>query len=622
MYRVMLLCFLYSSLALGTGTALLWLRLRWPRSATAADALAVPAVCGAPYAVLAWRYGPCGALAVLALTGAVLIVAARRRFRRLNTAGVALLLAQAQLPLVWLVWAVGFVTRANIDPTSQVLLALVVLVFAAGVPAEISTAFVQYDVLRRRAWHRPSLPYAPPRTQGHMVSVHLACHNEPPDMVNATLDALAALHYEDFEVVVVDNNTRDPALWEPVRQHCAQLGPRFTFLHLDPLTGAKAGALNAALACTSARADLVAVVDADNQVTPDFLARLVGHFEDPRLGFIQTWYDFRDWDHSPFMTGCFWEYRFTFPVTMRTYNEHGAGFPIGTVCLFRRTVLEQVGGWATWCLTEDSELGTRIHAAGHTSLIVNQTFGRGLIPETLAAYKKQRYRWTFGPSQALRRHWRLYLPRPWATPSHLTPLQKFYGLSPLLTQIARVSCLFAPLAVTLALASMLAHHDHMKAIPAIAAALVVGYTARQALRWLLCRTAVGCTPRQAALLSLAAIALAYTTMTASLAGFRHSDTDWRHTKKFPSTRRLRSALTDVRNETALSLFLLTVAACASWVDHSGQCLMLEGWLALRGTLFTVAPLTALLAERSITTHTRAHPPADLDPASTTATLTA
>src|SRR5690606_28725469 len=44
------------------------------------------------------------------------------------------------------------------------------------------------------------------------VSVHLACCNEPPAMVIATLDSLAKLDYRNFEVIVVDNNTRDEAL--------------------------------------------------------------------------------------------------------------------------------------------------------------------------------------------------------------------------------------------------------------------------------------------------------------------------------------------------------------------------------------------------------------------------
>ena len=45
-------------------------------------------------------------------------------------------------------------------------------------------------------------------------------------MMIRTLDALARLDYDNFEVIVIDNNTPDEATWRPVEEHCRQLGPR------------------------------------------------------------------------------------------------------------------------------------------------------------------------------------------------------------------------------------------------------------------------------------------------------------------------------------------------------------------------------------------------------------
>ncbi len=66
-------------------------------------------------------------------------------------------------------------------------------------------------------------------------------------MLIETLDALAALDYPDYEVLVIDNNTRDEAVWRPVQEHCQKLGSRFRFFHVNPLAGFKAGASNFAL---------------------------------------------------------------------------------------------------------------------------------------------------------------------------------------------------------------------------------------------------------------------------------------------------------------------------------------------------------------------------------------
>ena len=51
----------------------------------------------------------------------------------------------------------------------------------------------------------------------------------------------------NFEVIVLDNNTRIRSRWQPVEAHCAALGPRFRFFHFDDMKGFKAGALNKAL---------------------------------------------------------------------------------------------------------------------------------------------------------------------------------------------------------------------------------------------------------------------------------------------------------------------------------------------------------------------------------------
>jgi cellulose synthase/poly-beta-1,6-N-acetylglucosamine synthase-like glycosyltransferase len=53
----------------------------------------------------------------------------------------------------------------------------------------------------------------------------------------------------------------------------------------------------------------VALVDSDYQAEPDFLAALVGHFDDPTIGFVQTPHDYRDWDGSLYQRLCYHEYR-------------------------------------------------------------------------------------------------------------------------------------------------------------------------------------------------------------------------------------------------------------------------------------------------------------------------
>src|SRR2546430_8187806 len=178
------------------------------------------------------------------------------------------------------------------------------------------------------------------------VSIHVPAYNEPPAMLIETLDALARLDYPDFEVLVIDNNTRDEAVWRPVEAHCAQLGPRFRFFHVAPLAGFKAGALNYALARTAPDAEIVAVIDSDYVVDARWLRDLTPAFRDQRLAIVQAPQDYRDEGASAFKAMCYAEYRGFFHIGMITRNERNAIIQHGTMTMVRRRQLEDCGGWA------------------------------------------------------------------------------------------------------------------------------------------------------------------------------------------------------------------------------------------------------------------------------------
>jgi len=242
-----------------------------------------------------------------------------------------------------------------------------------------------------------------------LVSIQVPCYSEPPELVIKTLNALAGLQYTNHEVLVIDNNTKDPALWTPVEVHCKKLGSQFRFFHVDPLSGAKAGAINYALKYSNPAAEVICVVDADYIVEPDFLDRYLPLFSDPKTGYVQLSHDYREWEESRFLTGAYHMYVNFHKTCLPNYCEFDAGYIVGTMCLLRRQALEEAGGWAEWCLTEDSELAVRIHSLGYNGHALADTAGRGLIPETFEGMKKQWFRWAAGPVQQFQRHWRAYI---------------------------------------------------------------------------------------------------------------------------------------------------------------------------------------------------------------------
>jgi cellulose synthase/poly-beta-1,6-N-acetylglucosamine synthase-like glycosyltransferase len=101
------------------------------------------------------------------------------------------------------------------------------------------------EVMFKGKWRRNFSRFAAlPADKEPLVSIHLACYNEPPEMVIATIKRLAKLRYTHYEVIVVDNNTSDEAKWKPVEAYMANLPSHFKFFHLPKWPGFKAGALN------------------------------------------------------------------------------------------------------------------------------------------------------------------------------------------------------------------------------------------------------------------------------------------------------------------------------------------------------------------------------------------
>jgi hypothetical protein len=351
------------------------------------------------------------------------------------------------------------------------------------------------------------------------------------------MDRLAALHYDRFEVLVCDNNTRDERLWKPLEEHCARLNARlgrdvFRFFHVSPLPGAKAGALNFCLEVMAPDTDIVAVVDADYYSRPDFLSRLVSFFDDPAIAYVQTPHDYRDYEDSSYLNACYWEYMPNNKVDMPGVGEYGGAFTIGTMCLLRAQALRDVGGWAEWCLTEDSEVSVRLRAAGYHGFYLGETFGRGLIPETFDDYKKQRFRWTAGPVQQLRRYWKIFLPAPFAPrlPGWTKILEVLRCVAPLKTLFGMICALFGMASLSV---SLLGGTMQPIDIPNVSwLVLALGGTTAVVRTWHRYRLA-GCTRIEDMLHGeVARMSLFYIVMVGGVAGLSSKPLAWRRTPKF------------------------------------------------------------------------------------------
>jgi exo-beta-1,3-glucanase (GH17 family)/cellulose synthase/poly-beta-1,6-N-acetylglucosamine synthase-like glycosyltransferase len=337
---------------------------------------------------------------VVALAVLGLMYLTSRTLRNRGKTFLAFVVCSASAVAVWVCYdfTQQYMTVSSVVAGVLLLLGMlgVLLVLLAEAHEWAEAHWVSY---RRRL----GAPLLEPSVKPPKVSVHVPAYNEPAAMLIETLDALAHLEYPDFEVLVIDNNTPDEAVWRPVEAHCARLGERFRFFHVAPLAGFKAGALNYALPRMAPDAEIVAVIDSDYLVQPNWLRDLTPLFEDQRVGIVQAPQDYRDAGQSAFKAMCYAEYRGFFHIGMITRNERNAIIQHGTMTMVRRAQLEACR-WAEWCITEDAELGLRIFEAGFDASYVPVSYGQGLMPDTFTDYKKQRFRWAYGAMQILRAH--------------------------------------------------------------------------------------------------------------------------------------------------------------------------------------------------------------------------
>ncbi|MBI4228350.1 MAG: glycosyltransferase [Deltaproteobacteria bacterium] len=533
--------------------------------------------------------------------GIVISLISDRVLKNFSVSGRLLLSSNLLFTIFALLWGAWFITTVHLSTFTRILMLSGYPLLLFSLIVGLVSTFEQWEVLCRRVWLRARSPL--PR--GNLIRypkvlLQLPAYSEPPEIVMSTINALANLRYPNFEVMVIDNNTKDPDLWKPVEKHCISLGNRFHFIHVDGIKGAKAGALNYALRHTPPDVEIIGVIDSDYHAERDFLDRLIGYFDDPKIGFVQTPHDYREWGNSIYQRMCYWEYKYFFETTMPSLNERDSALTVGTMCLIRRKALNEAGGWAEWCATEDSELSITIHALGYSSVYTNETFGRGLIPETFSGYKKQRFRWTYGPVQELRRHIRLYLPWNLRKPSALTTFQNIHHLNHGLGYLnIAMGFLLLPIGIA-ATISMIMHREFIEVPPIIWISSIVMLVSGAVLFLFSYRVLLKCSLLDTIGALLANRALSHTYVTASLWALITNQIPWSRTNKFKSLPLGLGALGSAQTELAVGIGMLTFAvAIISNYSHFGLHMLLMIGVLVRSIDYLVAPFMALLAEHDL-----------------------
>jgi exo-beta-1,3-glucanase (GH17 family)/cellulose synthase/poly-beta-1,6-N-acetylglucosamine synthase-like glycosyltransferase len=518
------------------------------------------------------------------------------RFARLRLASRVTFALALQAIATFVVWLLAVPFDHYMRPVDWMALAVIAPVLGLMVAVILANGFEFVEMFWRGNLGREFPPRpVPPGAPEPKVSLHLACCNEPPEMVIATLESLARLRWTNYEVLVVDNNTKAPALWEPLRDWVERRGDaRFRFFHLPSWPGFKAGALNFALGQTAADADVIGVVDADYLVHPEWLRSNLGHFEDARVAVVQSPQAHRGWERQPFRRMMNFEYDGFFRIGMHHRNERDAIIQHGTMTLIRARALQDEGRWSEWTICEDAELGLRLMKAGLRTVYVDRVMGEGLTPDDFAQFKRQRHRWAQGAMQILKGHARTLFARG----GPLTPAQRYHfvaGWLPWLGDALHLVFTFGAMAWTIGL--LVVPKQVHYPITLYLLPLIVFFTVRAALGPLLYWRRVRCTAGEILGAALAGMGLSHAIGLGVFAGLAQREGVFEITRKGAGKANAGApgrALGGAREE---ALLLLGLAICAVAVSLTRQVNHLEsalwiGVLALQAFPYLAAVLCA------------------------------
>jgi biofilm PGA synthesis N-glycosyltransferase PgaC len=305
------------------------------------------------------------------------------------------------LSLTWL---------AELAAVTNVVFAVIAITFIAYIPGFMNAFLLTTLSLDRKPPRRVPSSYPG-------ATILVAAYNEA-DAIRDTLASLAAQDYPGpFQVLVLnDGSTDDTVLLAEKALAELRFPPNASVrIHDFKTNRGKSAVLNDGLA--AARYDLILTIDGDSWVKRDGLRKLVERLlSDPLAtqavaGAVMV----RNSRENLLSRAQEWDYFHGIASVKRMQGMyHGTLVAQGAFSLYRRTALEEVGGWPE-CVGEDIVLSWALLRQGHRIGYADDALAFTNVPTKLRQFALQRKRWSRGLMEAFKAHWPLLLKRRMST---------------------------------------------------------------------------------------------------------------------------------------------------------------------------------------------------------------
>jgi cellulose synthase/poly-beta-1,6-N-acetylglucosamine synthase-like glycosyltransferase len=232
------------------------------------------------------------------------------------------------------------------------------------------------------------------------ITTQLPLYNEL-NVAERAIRAIAAIDYPNslHQIQVLDDSTDETReLVDRIANEIRATGIWVDVVRREIRQGYKAGALSDAM--PAAHGEFIAIFDSDFVPAPDFLRSLLPHFADAKTGLVQARWGHLNREESLLTraqsVGI--DGHFAIEQTARSANHLFLNFN-GTAGIWRRSAIEDAGGWTADTLTEDLDLSYRAQLKGWHLEYVPHVVVPAELPETYSAFKSQQFRWAKGSIQ-------------------------------------------------------------------------------------------------------------------------------------------------------------------------------------------------------------------------------
>lgn len=235
------------------------------------------------------------------------------------------------------------------------------------------------------------------------VSIIVPVYNEEK-VIKDSVKSLLNLDYSNYEIIIVNDGSKDNTL--EVAKTLVGLQPgRYGDVKISLINkpnGGKAKALNAGIHFS--KAEIVLCMDGDSQLSEDSIRMAVRHFSDPEIGAVAGNVKvmnrkklFTDLQALEYIEGL------NMARAAQSYLKLVNIIP-GPIGLFRKRAIEDAGYYSSDTFAEDADLTLKILAHNWKIYYEPRAISYTEAPEKLQQLLKQRYRWTRGILQAIRKH--------------------------------------------------------------------------------------------------------------------------------------------------------------------------------------------------------------------------